>query len=59
MSVQHELISCRDAWYQVLQSDVDLNGQPMPVGDGAAVTDETSRTIKATKHAEIMLFDLV
>jgi redox-sensitive bicupin YhaK (pirin superfamily) len=48
----------RHAWLQVLRGSLTLNGQSLATSDGAAVSDESALTIKATTDAEIMLFDL-
>lgn len=57
-AVTHVLADGRHAWLQVLRGDVDLNGVPLNVSDGAAVSDERQLTIQAANDAEIMLFDL-
>jgi quercetin 2,3-dioxygenase len=58
--VQHEIAAGRHAWLQVLRGAVELNGQPLGAGDGAAISDESLLTIKANEEsaAEVMLFDL-
>ncbi len=48
----------RYGWLQVLRGHVSLNGIELSAGDGAALSDEKSLTIKAVTDAEIMLFDL-
>jgi redox-sensitive bicupin YhaK (pirin superfamily) len=48
----------RHAWLQVLRGSVELNGQALETSDGAAVSDETSLTLRADGPAEVMLFDL-
>ncbi|MFG0335465.1 MAG: pirin family protein [Maioricimonas sp. JB049] len=57
-AVRHELSSDRHAWLQVLRGNVRLNDTSLGTGDGAAVSDETTLTIAADDHAEVMLFDL-
>ena len=57
-SVSHKLSPTRHAWLQVLRGSVELNGQPLQVSDGAAVSDLEKLEITATDQAEIMLFDL-
>jgi redox-sensitive bicupin YhaK (pirin superfamily) len=37
---------------------VDLNGQKLNQGDGAAVTDESQLSIRGVENAEVLLFDL-
>jgi len=56
--VRHDLAPARHAWLQVLRGAVEVNGLPMAAGDGAAVSDESAVTIKASKSSEVMLFDL-
>jgi redox-sensitive bicupin YhaK (pirin superfamily) len=48
----------RHAWLQVLRGSVELNGIALETSDGAAVSDETSLTLRADGPAEVMLFDL-
>ncbi|MFO1020122.1 MAG: pirin family protein [Planctomycetales bacterium] len=57
-SVVHEIPQGRHAWLQVLRGSVDLNGHTLGAGDGAAVSEEESLTLRATTPAEVMLFDL-
>ena len=56
--VRHALGAKRHAWLQVAKGEIKLNGQRLGQGDGAAVSDEKELTIKATKDAEVLLFDL-
>ena len=56
--VKHELGKGRYAWLQVAKGAVELNGQKLKQGDGAAVSDEPKLTIKGTEDAEVLLFDL-
>ena len=58
VKVIHELATDRHAWLQVLRGTVLLNGEHLETSDGAAVSEESTLTIQATKDAEIMLFDL-
>ena len=54
----HSLASKRHAWVQVAKGEIELNGQKLGQGDGAAVSDEKNLTIKGAKDAEVLLFDL-
>jgi hypothetical protein len=54
----YSLKSGRYAWVQVATGGVTLNGNPLRTGDGAAVSDETKLTVKATEPSELLLFDL-
>jgi redox-sensitive bicupin YhaK (pirin superfamily) len=57
--VTHTLRSGRSAWLQVMRGAVNVNGQALRAGDGAAVSSEPVLTIAATSSdTEILLFDL-
>jgi redox-sensitive bicupin YhaK (pirin superfamily) len=48
----------RYGWLQVAKGEIELNGQKLRQGDGAAISEEKKLTIKATQEAEVLLFDL-
>jgi redox-sensitive bicupin YhaK (pirin superfamily) len=56
--VAHELKPGRHAWLQVARGRVELNGQPLKQGDGAAISEERQLTIIGIEQAEVLLFDL-
>ena len=56
--VKHEFGKGRAGWLQVAKGGVEVNGQKLSQGDGAAITDETKLTIKGVQDAEVLLFDL-
>lgn len=56
--VTHALGGKRHAWLQVAKGEIELNGQKLQQGDGVAVSEEEKLTIKGTKDAEVLLFDL-
>ncbi len=56
-SVRHDLEPGRYAWLQVTRGTVDVNGQKLKAGDGAAIEDERALTLSGT-DAEVLLFDL-
>jgi len=56
-SVQYELQPGRYAWLQVARGGLDLNGQTLNAGDGAAIENEPTLTLRG-KDAEVLLFDL-
>ena len=59
--VKRELEPGRHAWLQVARGGVQLNGQSLQHGDGAAVTGESELVIAANgkgSPAEFLLFDL-
>jgi len=57
-SVEHELRPGRHAWAQVARGAVEINGQSLAQGDGAAASEEERLVIKASEPAEVLLFDL-
>ncbi len=56
--VTHPIAWGRHAWVQVVRGALELNGQKLKAGDGAAVSDEPSLELLATERAELLLFDL-
>lgn len=48
----------RHAWVQVARGAVNLNGERLAAGDGAAVSEETKLTVAASEDSEILVFDL-
>lgn len=58
-SVEHALAPGRVVWVQVARGAVDLNGQPLTAGDGAAVSDlDTLSLTGGATEAEVLLFDM-
>ena len=56
-SVTHKFDTERYGWVQVARGEIDLNGNKLVAGDGAAISGEPSVTISGT-GAEVLLFDL-
>ena len=56
-SVTHDFADKRHGWLQVARGEIELNGQKLVAGDGAAISEEKSVTISG-KGAEVLLFDL-
>ncbi|MAT14061.1 MAG: quercetin 2,3-dioxygenase [Planctomyces sp.] len=56
--LDYELPTGRHAWLQVLRGSLTLNGTPLDVSDGAAISDEEKLSLVANGKAEVMLFDL-
>jgi redox-sensitive bicupin YhaK (pirin superfamily) len=56
--VQHELQPGRHAWLQIAKGSVELNGQQLNAGDGAALSDVSPMAIQSSSGAELLLFDL-
>jgi redox-sensitive bicupin YhaK (pirin superfamily) len=48
----------RHAWVQVARGAIELAGEPRKPGDGAAFSGESSVLVRATKPAEVLVFDL-
>jgi len=58
-TVKQELKLGRKSWVQVVHGSVEVNGKSAGAGDGAALEDEASLTIKSSEDgSEILLFDL-
>ena len=53
-----KLASGRNAWVHVATGEVTLNGKALSGGDAAAVSEETTLELSATKPAQVLLFDL-
>jgi quercetin 2,3-dioxygenase len=56
--VEHMLAPGRHAWIQVARGSVEVNGNKLDQGDGAAVSEETRVTIAGARNSEVLLFDL-
>ncbi|HET7890136.1 MAG TPA: pirin family protein [Candidatus Sulfotelmatobacter sp.] len=56
--VAHEFGAGRHGWLQVARGGVELNGKKLGQGDGAAISNEKTVSIKGTEDAEVLLFDL-
>jgi redox-sensitive bicupin YhaK (pirin superfamily) len=56
--VTHTLGKNRHGWLQVAKGGVELNGQKLEQGDGAAISEEQKLAIKGTRDSELLLFDL-
>ena len=57
-TIAHSLAPGRHAWLQVVRGTVELGGQRLNAGDGAAISDEGSIDLTGVKEAEFLLFDL-
>ncbi len=57
--VSQALASGRVAWLQVARGAVQLNGQTLTAGDGAAISNESNITLRGmAEDAEVLLFDM-
>jgi redox-sensitive bicupin YhaK (pirin superfamily) len=57
-SVKHALKPERHAYVQVARGSVELNGQQLAEGDGAAISAEKAVELTGVKDSEVLLFDL-
>jgi len=58
-AVSRSLLPKRRAWLQIVRGAVDINGQRLAAGDGAAIEDEADFEIAGTGNSnELLLFDL-
>ena len=57
-TVNHSLGDQRHAWIQLIEGDLELNGEKLLTGDGAAADDETELKLASKKGAHFLLFDL-
>jgi hypothetical protein len=58
-TVSHSLAENRHAWIQVVKGSLEVNGEFLNQGDGAAISDEKLLEIKALEdETEFLLFDL-
>ena len=55
--IEYTLAPKRHAWLQVARGEVEVGGEKLTAGDGAAISDEKQLRITG-KDAEILLFDL-
>lgn len=57
-AIAHVVPAGRHAWLQVARGSVEMNGQHLEAGDGAAVSDEDQVVVTGKEKAEVLLFDL-
>jgi len=55
--IDYAIAPNRHAWLQVARGEVTLGNETLKAGDGAAISDERTISIKG-KDAEVLLFDL-
>lgn len=56
--LHHTLSTGRHAWVQVVEGDIEVNGQALAGGDAVALSDESEITLEAQTPAQAILFDL-
>lgn len=57
-TIEQPITIGRHAWLQIIKGAVDVNGEKLTAGDGAAISDESLLKIAANETSEILLFDL-
>jgi redox-sensitive bicupin YhaK (pirin superfamily) len=57
-TVSHSLGAQHHAWIQLIEGDLELNGEKLSSGDGAAAENETELKLATKKGAHFLLFDL-
>ena len=56
--VTHDFAPGRYGWVHVARGAIELNGQALEDGDGAAVAEEAAVTLRGVRDADVLLFDL-
>jgi redox-sensitive bicupin YhaK (pirin superfamily) len=56
--VSYQLQTERHAWVQVARGAVEIDGQRLEQGDGAAISKEDALTLAGKEDSEVLLFDL-
>jgi redox-sensitive bicupin YhaK (pirin superfamily) len=58
-TVEYAITEGRHAWIQLIKGNLEVNGETIEAGDGAAVSDEKRLELKSrTDETEFLLFDL-
>ena len=58
-TVDLSLTEGRHAWIQLISGELDVNGEKLEAGDGAAISEETTLKLSSLKpNTEFLLFDL-
>lgn len=58
-TVEHAIADGRHAWIQIVKGKLDVNGETLETGDGAAVSEEKLLKLKSlAEETEFLLFDL-
>lgn len=56
--LEYPLAADRHAWLQLARGEVELAGELLSSGDGAAISRSDSLPVRATQNSELLLFDL-
>ena len=57
-SLSHALTDGHSAWVQIVRGKLDVNGEQLLAGDGAAIENFSALTIEALEASEFLLFDM-
>ena len=58
-AVELDLADDRHAWVQLISGELEVNGETLQAGDGAAISDETALKLRSLMpDTEFLLFDL-
>jgi redox-sensitive bicupin YhaK (pirin superfamily) len=57
-AVDYRLGPGRHGWVQVLRGGLELNGEPLSEGDGAAISEIKELNLVAKQASEVLVFDL-
>jgi redox-sensitive bicupin YhaK (pirin superfamily) len=57
-AVAHRPMEGRGVWVQSVRGSAAVNGEPLDEGDGVALADERSITVRGASECELLLFDL-
>jgi redox-sensitive bicupin YhaK (pirin superfamily) len=58
VTVTHRFAAGRNGWLQVVRGTVNVNGEQLGDGDGAAIEQTELLEIEATSNAEFLFFDM-
>ena len=58
VTLTHHFDDGRRGWIQIVRGTVDVNGETLNAGDGAAIDGTSDLKIKASEQAELLLFDM-
>jgi len=56
--ITHDAAPGRSIWVQIARGEAEVNGKALEAGDGVALVDEVSVTLRGVSDAEILLFDM-
>jgi quercetin 2,3-dioxygenase len=57
-AISYVLDPSRHAWIQVIKGAITVNGTPLQISDGAAITDENIISMEADEEVQLLFFDL-